>query len=133
MAATEKRARASQLDAARELRRRVEAVCLAVRLELGQARSTRVRAPRAQATRERVLRWRGQRPEGPRAHKLVYAALRSGQLSKPDRCEACGNGGIRLHAHHADYRRPLEVQWLCCRCHRLEHKRLAAQAHGGAA
>ncbi len=133
MMAAEKRARSAQLKAARELKRRVEAVCLAVRIEQGQARSSRPRAPRAQATRERVLRWRSQRPEGPRAHKLVCAALRAGRLSKPERCEGCGRGGLRLHAHHPDYRQPLRVQWLCCSCHRQEHRRLAAETRGAGA
>jgi hypothetical protein len=27
----------------------------------------------------------------------------------------------RLEAHHTDYSRPLEVEWLCVSCHRNHH------------
>jgi ribosomal protein S27AE len=54
------------------------------------------------------------------AHKRVTAAIRSGRLKKQP-CERCGNS--RVHAHHDDYSRPLEVRWLCPACHGLEHRK----------
>lgn len=34
-------------------------------------------------------------------------------------CEGCG--AVRAVAHHDDYVRPLDVRWLCPRCHRRHH------------
>jgi hypothetical protein len=58
--------------------------------------------------------------------QLVRLAVRTGLLEKPDRCEQCGARPPphRLHAHHPDYSRPLDVRWLCSLCHGQEHRRL---------
>ena len=61
-------------------------------------------------------------PEKTRARNHVYAAIKRGQLVRPDQCSKCGLGGT-IHAHHADYGRPLDVEWLCAGCH--------GQAHAG--
>lgn len=54
----------------------------------------------------------------------VGLAIRTGRLTKPSTCSACGNPtqSERLHAHHADYSKPLEVEWLCWSCHNLRHQ-----------
>jgi len=55
-----------------------------------------------------------------KARKIVTAAVRHGKLAKPEVCSNCGRPVERrlLHAHHHDYRRPLDVVWLCSGCHR---------------
>ena len=60
------------------------------------------------------------------AHKTVGNAVKAGKLTPPDRC-ACGSNG-RLNAHHADYSRPLDVEWLCGKCHTARHAQTAAEA-----
>jgi hypothetical protein len=45
-------------------------------------------------------------------------AIRNGTLVRPGRCEDCGTRCFP-DAHHEDYDRPLEVEWLCKKCHRL--------------
>ena len=55
------------------------------------------------------------------AHIKVGNALRSGRLSRPDYCESCKQQ-CRPEAHHCDYGKPLEVQWLCKACHVKWHK-----------
>jgi hypothetical protein len=55
-------------------------------------------------------------------------ALQSGELIKPDPCDRCGKNAKRIEGHHNIYCRPLEVEWLCLRCHRAEHKRLRKEA-----
>ena len=51
------------------------------------------------------------------AHTAVASALKHGILVRPDACSECGNAG-RIEAHHADYERLLDVEWLCVPCHR---------------
>ena len=56
-------------------------------------------------------RWRKKHPERGRAHSAVERALRAGKLVKQP-CEKCGSTH-RVHGHHDDYDKPLEVRWLC--------------------
>ena len=58
-------------------------------------------------------------PEKHTAHVQVMTAIRSGKLIKKP-CEKCGNK--KVHAHHDDYSKPLQVIWLCPKCHILVHK-----------
>jgi DNA-directed RNA polymerase subunit RPC12/RpoP len=52
-----------------------------------------------------------------KAHGIVSAAVRSGELL-PQPCEVCGE---TAEAHHEDYEKPLEVNWLCKKHHRARH------------
>lgn len=61
-------------------------------------------------------------PERFVARVLVRQALRGGRLRKGSCC-VCGND--RVHAHHEDYERPLDVVWLCHRHHRERHAAIA--------
>ena len=54
------------------------------------------------------------------AHNAAARAVKAGKLNKPSNCEVCGDDG-RIEAHHNDYSKPLEVVWLCVRCHRRIH------------
>lgn len=71
--------------------------------------------------------WRKRHPEKYEAHRLVNGALRRGDLVRPAICEACGrydgwNGeplpgrGV-IEAHHRDYTKPFDIEWLCRLCH----------------
>lgn len=51
-----------------------------------------------------------------RSYAGVY--LRRGNLTK-EPCK-CGNSDSEMH--HADYDKPLEVEWLCRACHLDHHK-----------
>lgn len=57
------------------------------------------------------------------ARWAVGRALRDGKLHKPESCEGCGKQtpSRQLHGHHADYDKPLEVEWLCPECHGAKH------------
>ncbi len=44
-----------------------------------------------------------------RAREAVRNALRDGRLHK----EPCYCGEVKVEAHHEDYSRPLNVEWLC--------------------
>ena len=59
-----------------------------------------------------------------KAHKKVHKALRMGTLIKATDCERCGKTPEprHLHGHHADYSKPLNVEWICTTCHGKEHR-----------
>lgn len=63
--------------------------------------------------------YRDKAPHKVAAHSAVDTAKDSGALT-PQPCERCG-ATEDIHAHHADYSKPLEVEWLCRRCHKQEH------------
>lgn len=54
------------------------------------------------------------------AHEKVHYALKTGKLIKPLNCEKCNSIEV-LQGHHEDYMKPLHVEWLCFKCHCLEH------------
>jgi len=70
----------------------------------------RSRKPRASTS------WGRRNPEKKRAQWAVFYAVKTGRLIKPDECSRCGRTG-RIEGHHFDYSRPLDVEWLCTRCH----------------
>lgn len=49
-------------------------------------------------------------------------AEKLGKLSRPAVCQDCGKEG-RVDGHHPDYSKPLEITWLCKRCHGLRHRK----------
>lgn len=72
-------------------------------------------ATHAKATRAR-------HPEKYRARTAVSNAVRDGRLCRKP-CEQCG--ADKAQAHHHDYSKPLDVEWLCFRCHMAEHGKVA--------
>lgn len=55
------------------------------------------------------------------AHVMVTKTVKDGVLIRPDRCSICNALG-RMNAHHDDYARPLDVRWLCHKCHYNAHE-----------
>lgn len=58
--------------------------------------------------------YRKRYPERIKARRQVGKAIREGRLNRLP-CATCGN--IKSEAHHEDYDKPLEVDWLCKKCH----------------
>lgn len=52
------------------------------------------------------------------AHTAVRGAILRGKLHKHT-CSVCG--AEKAEAHHDDYSKPLEVKWLCHKCHMMWH------------
>lgn len=63
---------------------------------------------------------RARYPEKDRARQILHYHLRSGKLTRKP-CEVCGTA--KAEAHHKDYSKPLDVEWLCFRHHREAHGR----------
>ena len=63
-------------------------------------------------------------PKEVNARELVFRAIKTGKLIKPDYCSDCGVQKERnkIEAHHEDYNEPLKVVWLCKYCHRVRHE-----------
>jgi hypothetical protein len=57
------------------------------------------------------------------ARRRVRIAIENGSLIRPDKCERCYLPG-KIHGHHEDYSKPLEVMWLCEPCHIGRHMEL---------
>jgi hypothetical protein len=55
------------------------------------------------------------------AHKMVLYALKLNVLKKSETCEICKDT-LKLQGHHKDYNKPLDVQWLCKKCHYKQDK-----------
>jgi transposase-like protein len=67
-----------------------------------------------------------------KAHNLFETALEQGIIKRKVKCEKCGetetfkNGRTAIAAHHHDYNKPLDVTWLCQKCHYEWHKQNTA-------
>jgi len=72
----------------------------------------------ARQTTEQAREYRQAFPEAYRAHNAVNNAVRDGRLTK-EPCLFCS--AEKVHGHHRDYSRPLDVIWLCPRCHHRLH------------
>jgi len=87
---------------------------------------TKSYAKEAQATiggklahKKAIARQRMMFPEKIKARNAVCNAVRDGRLIRQP-CEVCGK--IKVEAHHLDYKKPFEIQWLCPYHHREQHK-----------
>jgi len=65
-----------------------------------------------------VAAYRAENPEKYQARTAVGNAVRDGRLTR-EPCEICGD--VRVHGHHDDYSKPLEVRWLCPVHHKAAH------------
>ena len=79
----------------------------------------RAKLPHRKAiAREIGKRWRANNPEAYRAQSTLSYAVRGGKIRRSP-CEVCGDP--RVHGHHRDYSKPLDVIWLCARHHHAAH------------
>lgn len=65
-------------------------------------------------------RTRLEEPQKYKARNAVNNGIRDGYLARGTECFFCGTSE-RLQAHHHDYSRPLDVFWLCPKCHGKLH------------
>lgn len=61
-------------------------------------------------------------PEKRNAKNAVQWAIKKGLLTRPDECTVCEKQG-QVEGHHEDYAKPLQVIWLCRKCHVARHWR----------
>lgn len=65
-----------------------------------------------------------------RGYSQIVQAQRTGKIKKVScmQCEKCG--APAKHRHHEDYSRPLDVIYLCVKCHHDRHKEIGIGAVG---
>lgn len=81
----------------------------------------RAKAPKRKAhIREVTIEWRKKRALAYKAQTAVGNAIRDGKLVKKP-CAVCGS--IKVHGHHEDYSKPLDVTWLCAAHHKQLHSK----------
>lgn len=75
--------------------------------------------------RERDKRYRDKNPLKCKARLAVHYAIKTGKLIRSGICENCSDSST-TQAHHIDYTKPLEVNWLCGKCHNTIHREVEA-------
>ena len=84
-----------------------------------------LRASRAWNARNRSKRY---------AQGVVARAVATGKIQRAAACQRCG-GNVATEAHHEDYAKPLEIQWLCKVCHghtrKKERREMQPRKRGG--
>ncbi len=71
----------------------------------------------------RMSKYRKKYPVRYAAKSLLNNAVRDGKITKPTICSKCKEEARQIEAHHHDYYKPLEVEWLCSVCHKQEHRK----------
>ena len=72
--------------------------------------------------------YRGGARADERAQKIFENEVHYGRVHNPGKCSICGtesrfkDGRQAIQAHHDDYNKPLDVRWLCQKCHHEWHK-----------
>lgn len=63
------------------------------------------------------------------ANSKLQHALDTGKVVRPNKCSMCGIDCIP-QGHHYDYSKPLDVIWLCAKCHSKVHVELRRTERG---
>ena len=69
--------------------------------------------------REYFKKWNKENPEKIKAQRLAQKI----KIPKNQLCEICGSKE-NLDKHHEDYSKPLEVMFLCRKCHKRLHRKI---------
>lgn len=94
---------------------------------------------RGESVKAREIRhaeaYRSNYPEKQRAKQVLALAIKRGEIQRPTACPSCGDesrgrdGRALIQAHHHDYSKPLDVQWLCVNCHAAIHAQQGDSSH----
>ena len=68
---------------------------------------------RVKATKKK---YRDENKEKTKASSVINNGIASGKITRPDHCESCFKE-CKPEAHHEDYSKPFDVDWLCKKCH----------------
>lgn len=68
-------------------------------------------------------RYRTQYPEKTKARSILNKEIAAGRILRPSHCESCFEERF-VEGHHEDYSKPLDVEWLCTKCHKYLHRKV---------
>jgi hypothetical protein len=74
-----------------------------------------------QAIKNAATNYRKRHPLRYAAHVVTRNAVRDGKLIPATSCEVC-NSTEKIEGHHDDYTKPLDLRWLCEKCHKEWHR-----------
>lgn len=80
-----------------------------------------MRKVKTESDPSRLHEWAAKNPEKVKAHALVRKEIRKGGMERPSLCPKCGRDRDII-AHHEDYSKPLDVEWMCRLCHNDLHR-----------
>lgn len=87
-----------------------------------KARKDYVQTEQGKAAKKRAMdSYRKRYPMKYAAHVVTRNAIRDGKLKPAELCSTCGSTE-KIEGHHDDYTKPLEVRWLCEKCHKSWHR-----------
>jgi DNA-directed RNA polymerase subunit RPC12/RpoP len=55
------------------------------------------------------------------AHSIFGRCRKEGLIEYPSACDICHRNDKRIVGYHEDYMNPIDILWVCNRCHRLIH------------
>ncbi len=79
-----------------------------------------------EAYRKNSRRQRLRFPKRTNAVRVLNHAVQDGKFGRSVFCEECGLP-TKTEGHHEDYSKPLNVNWLCRKCHTETHKEKQCQ------
>lgn len=86
----------------------------------GPTRSQRYYRKHVEEIAEKGVLYRANNAHRRAAQSKVAYAVKSGAMVRPCKCDQCGQP-CKPQAHHHDYSKPFDIQWICVPCHRKEH------------
>ena len=59
----------------------------------------------------------------------IYRAIKQKKIKKPNKCQICSKKfpKIKIDGHHEDYKKVLEVMWVCHKCHMSLHPEIGKE------
>ncbi|MHA2246060.1 MAG: hypothetical protein ACXADY_13940 [Candidatus Hodarchaeales archaeon] len=74
-----------------------------------------------QVVLERITKHKEMNPHKNKARMELAYAIEKRDIIRPEICSECRKSSDNIQAHHEDYSKPLDVQWLCPSCHNRLH------------
>ncbi len=94
--------------------------------KLGAHKNTDIMIQHADVLEYRAVRKAKLTPEDKilrrKCYSLYKQAMKIGFLVPATACSVDSCQGIDIEGHHADYHKPLDVEWLCLKHHRARHR-----------